>query len=77
MSPNEASDGDLQIAFRDKMSGDRELVVVTETSGAANSGTEQKNNRKGETSNPCDYDRSLFKPAFLSSPEVGLVIPEG
>ena len=35
VSPNEASDGGSQIAFRDKMNEDRELTVVTKTSGAA------------------------------------------
>ena len=53
------------------MSGDRELAAVTGASGAATSGAEQRGNRKGETSNPCDYDRSLCGLAFLSSPDGG------
>ena len=43
--------------------------MVTGTSGAATSGAEQINNRKGKTCNPCDYGRSLCGPAFLSPPD--------
>ena len=35
VSPDEASDGGSQIAFRDKMNEDREFTVVTKTSGVA------------------------------------------
>ena len=53
------------------MSGDRELAVVTGTSGDAAGGAEQRSNRQGETSNPCDYDQSSCGLAFLSSPDWG------
>ena len=46
-----------------------ELAVVTGTSGAAISIAEQKNSRKGKSSNPCDYDRSSRRPVFLSPPD--------
>ena len=47
-SPDGMSDGGLRIAFRDMMDEDRKLGVVTGTSGAAASGAEQRNNRKGD-----------------------------
>ena len=66
VSPDGMSDGGSRATFRDRMDEDRELALVTGTSGAAISSAEQRNDRKGKTLNPCDYDRSSCGPVFLS-----------
>ena len=60
------SDGGSKIAYRNTMDENYELAVVTETSGAAISVAEQKNSRKGKTSNPCYYDQSSRGPVLFS-----------
>ena len=66
MSPDEASDGGSKIVYRDRMSEDYELAMVTGTSGAAISSGERKNDRKGKTSNPSYYGQSSRGPVFVS-----------
>ena len=46
-SLDEIGDGGSRIPFRDRMDEDRELRVVTGTSGVATSGAEQRSNCKG------------------------------
>ena len=65
VSPDGMSHGSSQIILRDRMDEDRELALITGTSGAAINSAEQRNNRKGKTSDPCDYDRSSSEPLFL------------
>ena len=65
VSPDGMSDGGSQIVLRDRMDEDREAALVTGTSGAAISGAEQRNNRKGKIPDPCDHDRSSSGPLFL------------
>ena len=66
VSPDEMSDGVPQIAYQDRINEDCEPAVVAGASGAAISGAEQRNSRKGKTSNPCDCDRSSRGPVFFS-----------
>ena len=68
MSLDETNNGGSQIPFWDGKDGDRELAVVTGTSGVAISSAEQRNNRKGKTSDPCDFGRSSCGTVFLSPP---------
>ena len=48
VSSDGMSHGRSQVVFRDRMDEDRQLVSVTGTSGAAISGAEQRDNRKGD-----------------------------
>ena len=63
--PDEMSDGGSQMIFRDRMDEGREVALVIGTSGAAISSAKQRNNRKGKTSDPCDYNPSSSGPLFL------------
>ena len=71
VSPDETSDGGPRIACQDRMDEDYEPAVVTGASGSAISSAEQRNDRKGKSSNPCDYDRSSRGPVFLSPLDEG------
>ena len=51
--------------FRYRIDEDREVTLVIGTSGAAISSAKQRNNHKGKTPDPCDYDRSSSGPLFL------------
>ena len=66
VSPDETSDRGPRIAYQDRMDEDYEPSMVTGASGRAISRAEQRNDRQGKTSNPCDYDRSSRGPMFFS-----------
>ena len=65
-SPDGMSGGRPQIVSWDGVDEDREPALVTGTSGAAISGAEERNNREGKNSDPCDYVRSPCGLVFLS-----------
>ena len=64
MLSDETSDGGSQITFRVKMGEEHELAAVTGTSGAVTSSVKPRTNRKGKTSDQCDYDRASCGPVF-------------